>query len=265
MQRFLNVLMIGCLFARSAACLAEGEKADPRAIVQKAIEAMGGESKLAAAKASVAKGTCKFYGNGKAIECTGEWSEQLPGQLKAAYVMNVRGKKLTRVEVITKDAGWTVMGGRTRAVFAEQLADIHEGMEAFYASTLLLPLKEPEYRLSSIGDSKIDGRPAVGVKVARQGHREGVLYFDKDRGYLLKLQIRVKGIDGREVDEETLYSDYRDFDGTRSYSKTITKRDGKIFLECDITEFKAYEKLPPGTFDKPESGEFKKARVAPAQ
>ena len=127
MRRLLFVLMIGGLMTRSAPCLAAGEKADPRAIVQKAIEAMGGEPKLAAARASVAKGTCKFYGNGRAIECTGEWSEQLPGQLRAAYVMNVGGKKMTRVEVITKDAGWTVMGGRTRAVPADQLVDIHEG------------------------------------------------------------------------------------------------------------------------------------------
>ena len=50
-----------------------------------------------------------------------------------------------------------------------------------------------------------------------------LLYFDKQDGYLVKMQERVKGMTGGEVDEETLYGDYRDFDGVRSYKKMTTK------------------------------------------
>jgi hypothetical protein len=157
------------------------------------------------------------------------------------------------VEIITKEAGWTVMAGRLRAASAEHLADVHEGLETLYASTLLFPLKEPGYHLSLAGETKIEGRPAVGVKVSRKlegrGNREFTLYFDKEQGYLVDLQIRVKGIDGREVNQDTIYSGYRDFDGVRSFSKSVTKREGKIFLETKITEFKTPAQLPPHTFD----------------
>jgi hypothetical protein len=254
MRTILVVTYVGSILVAAACVKARAE--DPKAIVQKAIEAMGGEQKLAAHKTTLAKGTCTFYGNGRGINCTGEWSEQLPDKLKASYVMDVGGRKMTRVEIITKDAGWTFMGGRMRAASSDHLAEVHQGLEALYASTLLFPLKEPAYQLTDAGASTIDGRPAVGVKVVRKGQGKGqsefALYFDKEQGYLVDLQIRVKGIDGREVEQDTVYSGYRDFDGVRSFSKSVTKREGKIFLETEITEFKAPEQLPPHTFDKPE-------------
>ncbi len=264
MRRLLLVTFVG--FTLNTACHIKAAADDPKAIVQKAIDAMGGEQKLAAYKTTVSKGTCTFYGNGRGINCTGEWSEQLPEKLKASYVMDVVGRKMTRVEIITKDAGWTLMGGRVRAATADHLTEVHEGLEALYASTLLFPLKEPGYQLSSAGESKIDGRLAVGVKVVRtgegpehaSGRREFTLYFDKDHGYLVDLQIRLKGMDGREVDQDTIYSGYRDFDGLRSFSKSVTKREGKIFLETEITEFKTPAQLPPHTFDKPETA-FKRS------
>ena len=255
MRSLLFITFVGSVLT-TAACVKAGAD-DPKAIVQKAIDAMGGEQKLAAYKTTVSKGTCTFYGNGRGINCTGEWFEQLPEKLKASYVMDVGGRKMTRVEIITKDAGWTVMGGRTRAASADHIADVHEGLEALYASTLLFPLKEPAYQLSSAGEAKIEGRPALGVKVSRnikgQGRRDFTLYFDKEHGYLVDLQIRLKGMDGREVEQDTIYSGYRDFDGVRSFSKSVTKREGKIFLETEIAEFKTPEQLPPHTFDKPET------------
>jgi hypothetical protein len=78
-----------------------------------------------------------------------------------------------------------------------------------------------------------------------------LLYFDKQDGYLVKRQERVKGMTGGEVDEETLYSDYRDFDGVRSYKKMTTKREGKPFLECEFSEFKPVANIPDSTFAKP--------------
>ena len=255
MRSLLFITFVGSSVTTAACVQARAD--DPKAIVQKAIDAMGGEQKLAAYKTTISKGTCTFYGNGRGINCTGEWIEQLPEKLKASYVMDVGSRKMTRVEVLTKQAGWTVMGGRTRAVPAEHLVDVHEGLEALYASTLLFPLKGPAYQLSYAGESKIDSRAAVGIKVSRklegQGHREFTLYFDKEHGYLVDLQIRVKGMDGHEVDQHTSYSGYHDFDGVRSYSKSVTKREGKIFLETAITEFKTPEQLPPHTFDKPET------------
>lgn len=259
--RLLVFLSLLCLATGTAATLRAGDNADPKAIILKAIQAMGGEEHLARYKANVTKGKCTFYGMGRPIACTGEWYVQLPRQLKAVYQMDMGGKKATRIEVINKDKGWTVMGGKLRALPPEQLAAIYEGMDAHYVLTLL-PLKDPACRLSLIGDSEQEGRPTVGLKVSRDGHRDVRLYFDKERGYLLKMQTRVKGMAGREEEEETVYGDYQDFDGARSYKKMTTKRDGKPFLEWEANEYKAFENLPDSTFDKPEAPEPQKIPAA---
>jgi hypothetical protein len=217
-SRLLVFLSFSCLAMPTAGLLGAGDNADPQAIIRKAIQAMGGEEKLGRYKANVTKGKCTFYGMGRPIACTGEWYVQLPKQLKAVYQMDMGGKTATRIEVITKDQGWTVMGGKLRALPPEQLAEIYEGMEAHYVLTLL-PLKDSACRLSLIGDSEVEGRPTAGLKVSRDGHRDVRLYFDKERGYLLKMQTRVKGMAGREEEEETVYGDYQDFDGVRSYKK----------------------------------------------
>jgi hypothetical protein len=175
--------------------------------------------------------------------------------------MNVGGNTITRAEVITKNQGWITMNGKTQSLPTEQLAEIHEGMEAEKVATTLLPLSAPVYRLTSLGESVVADRPAVGIQVSRNGHRDVLLYFDKEQGYLVKMQARVKAM-GREVVDETIYSDYQNSDGIRNARKTTTKRDGKLFLECEITEFKAVEEIPDSTFAKPDSNNDNKGAAA---
>jgi hypothetical protein len=250
MRMLTAVLCAAALVAGAAATARAADKTDAKDIVAKAMRAMGGEEKLARYKSSTSKGKCKFYAMGRAIECTAEWWLQPPRQLKAVYHMDVAGKKMTRVEVITKDRGWFSMNGKTRALPPDQLAEIYEGMEAEKAANLLA-LKDSSYRLALLGESVVADRPVVGIKATRLGHRDVLLYFDKDKGYLVKMQTRVKGMTDGEVDLETFYADYHDYDGVQYANKTTTKRDGKLFLETDTTEFKPVEKLPDSTFEKP--------------
>jgi hypothetical protein len=62
---------------------------------------------------------------------------------------------------------------------------------------------------------------------------------------------------GKEIDVENIYGDYRDFDGIRTNTKLTTTRDGKPFLECEITYYKAVESIPKTRFGKPQAGDAK--------
>ena len=251
MRITISGLVVIGLLAGTASRLCAADKSDPQAVIQKAIQAMGGEEKLAKFKSSISKGKCKFYAMGQAIDCTAEWWIQPPRQLKAVYHMHMGGRNVTRIEVITKDAGWLSMNGRVLPLTVDQLAEIHEGMEAEKAVNLLA-LKDPEYQITSLEEAVVADRPAVGLKVKRKGHRDILLYFDKAKGYLVKMQTRTKGMGGGEVDEESLYADYRNHDGIQNPDKMTTKRDGQLFLECETTEFKAVEKIPDQIFARPE-------------
>jgi hypothetical protein len=256
MRIAISGLLVASLTAGLAVRVQAAEKTDPRAIIQKAIQVTGGEEKLAKYKSIITKGKCRFYGpKGRPIVCTAEWFQQPPRELKAVYHMEMGGKKITRIEVVRADRGWSAMGGKVSELSTDQLADIWEGMEAEKASTLV-PLKDPMYQITSLAESAVADRPAVGLKVVRQGHRDVLLYFDKEQGYLVKMQTRAK-VMGKDVDMQNIYGDYRDFDGIRTNTKLTTTRDGKPFLECEITEYKAVESIPKTTFGKPQADDVK--------
>jgi hypothetical protein len=120
--------------------------------------------------------------------------------------------------------------------------------------TRLLALKDKDYKLSSVGEVKVGVRPAVGVHVSKKGHRDVNLFFDKDKGHLVKSEYVIKDIKGggdMEISQATFYTDYKEFQGTRQPTRLTIERDGKKFTETQITEFQFFEKLDDSTFDRP--------------
>ena len=60
---------------------------------------------------------------------------------------------------------------------------------------------------------------------------------------------KVVGFMGDEFVQETFLADFKDFDGIKKATKIENHRDGKKFLEQQITEFKVLEKVDPKTFE----------------
>jgi hypothetical protein len=244
-----GLLMLG-LLAGMATRIHAAESTDPQAVIRKAIDAMGGEEKLSRFKCSISKEKCKFYMMGQVVDGTAQLWSQPPRQLKAVFHLNMAGKPFTRIEVVTKDGGWLSLNGKLSPLPADQIAEIYERMEADEATNLLV-LKDPGYQLTPLGESSVANRPAVGLKVAHGGHRDVLMYFDKERGYLVKMQTRSKATGGSEIDEETFYADYQEYNGIRNATKVTTKRDGKLYAESETTEFKPVEKISDRVFAKP--------------
>jgi hypothetical protein len=234
----------------AAAVRADGP-AEAKAVIEKAIKAAGGEEKLGKYRAGTWKAKGKINLAGTEIEWTGDFSAQLPKQMKSAIEAEFNGMKITFVRITNGDKGWLVQFGNPDEMNAEQLDDAKEENYANWV-TSLLPLRDPAFSLSALGESKVGDRPAVGVKVSHKDHRDVSLFFDKENGLLVKSQRRFKDLmSGMEVDQETIYSDYKDADGIKRFTKMSSKRDGKDFLEAQITDFKPAEKLDDGVFGKP--------------
>ena len=81
----------------------------------------------------------------------------------------------------------------------------------------LAVLKDKKYKLSPLGEVKVEGRDAVGVQVSCKGHKDVNLYFDKETNLLAKGEWNVKAQEqgGKEVMQETLYGDYKDVEGAK--------------------------------------------------
>jgi hypothetical protein len=113
-------------------------------------------------------------------------------------------------------------------------------------------LKDKEYALSKLDDIKVGSKPAAGIKVSSKGHKDVELYFDKKSGLLVKKAYKVIDTDtSREVNSETVYTDFKEFDGLTLAGKFIETRDGKKVQDMELLEFERLKKVDPKEFEKP--------------
>src|SRR5437667_311938 len=83
------------------------------------------------------------------------------------------------------------------------------------------------------------------LKAARKEHREVQVFFDKETGLLVKTVTRVKDNQGggKDLNQETYYSDHKEIAGVKVPMKFTVLRDGKPFLEGEALDCNLTEKL----------------------
>jgi hypothetical protein len=221
------------------------DAADARALIDKAMKAAGGKDKLAKLKAQTWKEKGTYYGMGEGLPYTANFAVQWPDKFR----FQVEG---VFTVVLDGDKGWLNAGGETREMTKDELANKKQSNYAGYVTTLV-PLDDKSFTLTTLPESKVDGKPALGVKVAKKGMPDVSLYFDKATGLLVKSGVRTKAeeMDNKEVNQEAYYSDFRDVDGVKVPEKIVVKRDDKLYIEAKNSDVKMAEKLDDKVFAKP--------------
>jgi outer membrane lipoprotein-sorting protein len=240
-----------CAAVLLAGAVRADDEAALREVIARAVKAQGGADAVAKVNAAVFRYKGKYHLGDQAIDTTGTISFQLPDRRRIEVVSEFMGREFKYVEVVDGDKGYVVLSGKTEAMAKEQLAESKEQLHELVV-TKLTPLQGKEFSLSPLGESKVGGREAVGVRVAHKGRRDVNLYFDKKDGLLLKSETRARDLlADKEYTSETFYSDYKKVGDVLIAHKIEIKRDGVLTIETDATEFKAEPKLDDAVFARP--------------
>jgi RNA polymerase sigma factor (sigma-70 family) len=229
-----------------------GGAAEARAIIARAMEAQGGETNLARQKIVRQKGTYRRFidvTEGKAM-VSWEQITQQPDRLKNVQKGEIDGRKVSMTVVLKGEKGWARMDGQVEEMDEKAIAGLKDELYADAVSSLL-PLKGKDYRLAVLAETKVAGRPAVGVQVVAKGRPDVKLYFDKESGLLVKRERRVDDGAGGQVTQEELFSDYKEADKVKLPRKLVTFVDGKKIAEGSITEVQFLDKVEDKEFDRP--------------
>ncbi len=228
------------------------EPADARAVVDRAIEAAGGETRLSGLSAATWKTEATSQAGGQTRTSKATLHGQLPDRFRLDSTSVVNGKSSTYSKVLDGGKGWTVRDGQVKELDAEA---IRETRATFYHKRLgqtLVPLKDKATRLTPLGTSVVADREAVGVLANRAGERDVKLYFDKETSLLLKTEMLERDErTGKAGPVEIYYSDHRKFGGLMLPGKTVTKRDGKAVIEVKLIDFEPKAKVDAKLFEKP--------------
>ena len=241
MRKGLSVI----LFAALALPAYSGDADKARQIVERSIKAVGGAEVLKKHEAATYREKGTYYGMGDGLPYTANYAVQWPDkfrmEIEGIFTIGLDGNK-----------GWMKMGDMVQDMTKEQVDQHVDAHRAGWIASLL-PLKDKAFTLSLVGDSKVDDRPAVTVKVTRKDYPEVNLSFDAKTGLLAKAEFRTKAAEQgfQEVNQEVFYQNYKAHDGAQVPTKIIIKRDGKLYIDSEVLEMNAVGKLDAKTFARP--------------
>lgn len=245
------MLYASCILALLS-LTASGERADDQAeaksLVQKLIEAHGGD-KLLEVKAATVKSKITAP-DGRVFLST--VSVQPPHQFRAV-IEEKGGKGEKTIHAMNGGVCMCQENGQEVKLDEEGRKKIAHLGHRLNLSVLLSSLKNESYKLKPLGESKVGEDTVEGVKVIRPGHRDIDLFFDKSSHRLVKLKTTTKiSKNGEEVPLEAFYSDYKEVQGCMVPMKVKYKRNDRTGRTVEILEYKLHnEKLPEEHFAKP--------------
>jgi hypothetical protein len=215
----LVCLLFSCLFQPA---LHADEEA--QALVERAIKAVGGEASLNRAKAVEMRLKGKVYAanDDTGVPFTATALTQLPDQFKHVMIYQNGGTKVTQTQIFNGDQVSIKINSNNVDGAIKIDPDLKAALlKGRFADSLtqLTALKNKDYQLTSLGESKVSGNPVLGLKVVAPGRAEVELFFDKTSHLLVKtehkqLDPRTRTTTRTEIIQEVFFSDYKVFDST---------------------------------------------------
>jgi hypothetical protein len=224
---------------------------DPKALIEKAIKAHGGEDNLAKLKMVRVKSAGNLEIMGLSVKFTSEVLYQLPNKYKNKMQVDLGGMKVKLTQVLNGNKAWVEGDGMTKDIEGDELKAIQEEGYANIVETLTPLLKDKAFTLSVIPEVKVNEKPAIGVKVKAKDHKDIDLYIDKETNLVVRVVRDSYDSDTmKEATFETIYTEFKQFDGVKHGTKVRVNKDGKKYAEIDVSEVKVLDKIDPNEFNK---------------
>jgi hypothetical protein len=243
MRTFLGAALALVFFSVTA----RADDKDAKAVLDKAINALGGAEKLGKVKAFSwkGKGTITLNGN------ENDFTSQVTIKGLDQYRREFGNDQFNAVVVVDGAKGWRKFGDNSNELEGDALANEKRAVYLNVIPITLVPLNGNGFKFEDAEEEKVADKPAKVLKVTGPDGKDFKLYLDKESGLPVKLVAKVLSFQGDEYTSETTYADYKDFGGIKKATKFEIKRDGEPFQTWEVTEFKVLDKVDADTFTEP--------------
>lgn len=242
-------LALAVVFGPGAARAADK---DTDAVLDKAIQALGGADNLAKAVKGAtwkSKGTLSIMGTDN--QFTTHVTAQGLDHFRQDFEGDFGGNKISGSTVVAGDKGWRKFGDNTMEMDKDALANERRVVYLNVVPLTVVPLKGKGFKVEAAGEEKVADKPAAVLKVTGPDGKDFKLYFDKESGLPVKMVAKVVGFMGEEFTQETTYGAYKEMGGIKKATKIDAKRDGEKFIDGTLVEFRTLDKVDAKTFEEP--------------
>ena len=224
--------------------------AEPKEVIQAAIKAHGGKAALSKYPAEQYDFEGSMSIMGQEVTLSGTAMQADGGRFRMDMEANAGGQKVNIVQIANgKKVSFKMTAGGQDLPAPEGALD-----ELKMASVLCDVLKiyplldEKRFDLKAGEDADVDGKKAsVIVVTAKDLSKDVTLYFDKASGRLVKENRKASGPEGKEVNQETIYSDYKEIEGVHIPMKQTVYMDGAKFMTLTSANYKFLDKVADAT------------------
>jgi hypothetical protein len=194
---------------------------EPRAVVERAIKAMGAQTLNHQSPAIHLKVKGNYY-DMEVLSLTAEVWQQFPGQQKVTMHIRGPGQDFVMTLIQNGSSAWETLSDESQPADSATLVDLKEDGYRDWVNSLLPLLREKDFSLRSDGEKTVEGKPATVIAVQSKDHPPIRLYFDKTTSLLVKSeQRRRQAGKGPEVLLESYFSDYREVLSSAGDEKTL--------------------------------------------
>jgi outer membrane lipoprotein-sorting protein len=203
-----TVIFFFVIAAALAAVHASAQTADE--IIQKNLEAKGGEEAWLAVKSAKITGTMRMGGGAAgAVEAPVVLEFKRPEKVRLEFTM----QGMTAIQAYDGEVGWAVMPfmGKTEPeeMAEDQLKDIKEMADL---EGPLVNYKEKGHTVEYLGVEEVDGTPAHKLRV-NQANGDVIDVFIDEEYFIEFKQESTREVQGNEVKVATVYGDYKEVGG----------------------------------------------------
>jgi len=242
-------LGVATLFALAVPAFAQD---DAKAIIERAITAHGGADKLDKFLAGRVQSKGAIAAQGGQVPFVSVVVYQLPDRVKNTTEFTLQGGARPITQIMNGDKVGVVINGIPQQVLPAQADEMKQAAHARKLRQLTSLLKGDKYKLAAAGEKQIAGKTAVGVKVTADGAREVRLYFEKGTDLLLAQERHSFDAAGKPVEQQEIYSDYREAEGIKYPAHTAVMQNGERYIVSEVMSIKLFPKVDSREFTIPQ-------------
>lgn len=228
------------------------DQAEGRKVLDRAIQAMGGEAevkKLATVQFKV-RGQAKV--GGMDLMLTLEGTQRNTDQMRMDVMVEVNNMPQQLLFVLNKDKAWIKTGERVNDLPKDAVLGIKQLFHALRLPQLAASAPADDYKLSPLGELQVGERILLGVASTHKEYKEVSTWFDKATGLPHKAEFAITGPNDMEIRFEIRYDEFKESGALKIPVKaTLTFEEGKQSFTLEVVQFEPAQNVEDSTFAKP--------------